>query len=92
MTHLYRDIPRRRAALLLAAAVLALGFAAPPAHAQAKITRLVVAFPPGGPVDFVARTIGEQLGKELGSQVIVDFSPLLLSLLIALQTLHKTFS
>jgi tripartite-type tricarboxylate transporter receptor subunit TctC len=42
------------------------------ARAQAKITRLVVAFPPGGPVDFVARTIGEQLGKELGSQVIIE--------------------
>jgi len=72
MAHLYRDTPRRRAALLLAAAVLALGFAAPAAYAQAKITRLVVAFPPGGPVDFVARTIGEQLGKELGSQVIIE--------------------
>ncbi len=36
------------------------------------MTRLVVAFPPGGPVDFVARTLGEQLGKELGTQVIVE--------------------
>ncbi len=40
--------------------------------AQGKITRLIVAFPPGGPVDFVARTIAEQLGKELGHQIIVD--------------------
>ncbi len=40
--------------------------------AQAKITRLIVAFPPGGPVDFVARTLSEQLGKELGHQVIVE--------------------
>ncbi|EJL85369.1 hypothetical protein PMI15_01800 [Polaromonas sp. CF318] len=72
MAYIDKDIPRRRSALLLAAAVLALGFAAPPAWAQAKITRLVVAFPPGGPVDFVARTIGEQLGKELGSQVIIE--------------------
>lgn len=40
--------------------------------AQAKITRVIVAFPPGGPVDFVARTIAEQLGKELGQQVIVE--------------------
>ncbi|MBI2746593.1 MAG: tripartite tricarboxylate transporter substrate binding protein [Burkholderiales bacterium] len=39
---------------------------------QAKITRIIVAFPPGGPVDFVARTLGEQLGKELGHQVIIE--------------------
>lgn len=42
-----------------------------PAFAQAKITRLVVAFPPGGPVDFGARTISKQFGKELGSRVII---------------------
>lgn len=40
--------------------------------AQQKITRLVVAFPPGGPVDFVARTLSEQFGKELGTQVIIE--------------------
>jgi tripartite-type tricarboxylate transporter receptor subunit TctC len=72
MTSIHHNIPRRRAALLLTAAALALGFALPSAYAQSKITRLVVAFPPGGPVDFVARTIGEQLGKELGSQVIIE--------------------
>ncbi len=46
------------------------------AHAQTsasnKITRIIVAFPPGGPVDFVARTMSEQLSKELGHQVIVE--------------------
>lgn len=69
-----RDNTRRNAITLMAAAAslaLLAGFA-PPAMAQAKITRLVVAFPPGGPVDFVARSISEQLGKELGSQVIVE--------------------
>lgn len=35
-------------------------------------TKLIVAFPPGGPVDFVARVISEQLGKELGQQIIVE--------------------
>jgi tripartite-type tricarboxylate transporter receptor subunit TctC len=40
--------------------------------AQAKVTRLIVAFPPGGPVDFVARTLGEQLSKELGHQVVIE--------------------
>jgi tripartite-type tricarboxylate transporter receptor subunit TctC len=42
------------------------------AFAQAKTTRIVISFPPGGPVDFVARTIAEQLGKELGQNVIID--------------------
>ncbi len=42
------------------------------ATAQSKTTRLLVAFPPGGPVDYVARALAEQLGKELGHQVIID--------------------
>lgn len=55
---------------LAAAALVAAGL---PAHAQQdRITRIVVAFPPGGPVDFVARAIAEQLGKEIGHQVIVE--------------------
>jgi tripartite-type tricarboxylate transporter receptor subunit TctC len=54
-------------------AVAAFFLAAPAAWAQGgKVTRLVVAFPPGGPVDFVARTVAEKLGKELGQQVIVE--------------------
>jgi len=62
--------PLRRAVLQgLAATLLA---AAPVAFAQTTLTRIVVAFPPGGPVDFVARAMGEQLSKELGHQVIVD--------------------
>jgi tripartite-type tricarboxylate transporter receptor subunit TctC len=40
--------------------------------AQTKTTRILVAFPPGGPVDFVARTLTEQLSKELGQQVMVE--------------------
>jgi tripartite-type tricarboxylate transporter receptor subunit TctC len=58
------------AAAALTAALTAAGL--PAARAQDRITRIVVAFPPGGPVDFVARAIAEQLGKELGHQVIVD--------------------
>jgi tripartite-type tricarboxylate transporter receptor subunit TctC len=63
--------PIRRAGLLaLACASLLLATTA--LAQQAKITRIIVAFPPGGPVDFVARTLGEQLGKELGHQVIIE--------------------
>jgi tripartite-type tricarboxylate transporter receptor subunit TctC len=42
------------------------------AAAQSKTTKLIVAFPPGGPVDFVARSISEALSKELGQLVIVE--------------------
>ncbi len=53
--------------------VLAAGLAAPTlVGAQPKVTRIVVAFPPGGPVDFVARALAEQLSVELGHQVIID--------------------
>src|SRR5438105_11392840 len=62
---------RKFATLALSATVVA----ATPAWAQEKITRLVVAFPPGGPVDFVARTIAEQLGKELNQRMIIDNKP-----------------
>jgi tripartite-type tricarboxylate transporter receptor subunit TctC len=63
------QMTRRAMALGLACGALALSSAA---LAQTKITRVIVAFPPGGPVDFVARTLSEQLGKELGHQVIVE--------------------
>lgn len=64
---------RRNALGAMATAALALTTGiTQSALAQGKIIRMVVAFPPGGPVDFVARTIGEQLGKELGSQVIIE--------------------
>ena len=59
---------RRALALGLAAGAVA---ATLPVRAQ-SVTRLIVAFPPGGPVDFVARTISDALGKELGQQIIVE--------------------
>jgi tripartite-type tricarboxylate transporter receptor subunit TctC len=45
------------------------------AGAQTKSIRMIIAFPPGGPVDFVARSISETLGKELGQTVIVENKP-----------------
>ena len=43
--------------------------------AQTSTTRIVVSFTAGGPVDAVARTISEQLGKELGRTVLVENKP-----------------
>ena len=43
--------------------------------AQTKSTRLVVGFAPGGPIDFVARVLSDQLGRELGHQVVVENKP-----------------
>ena len=58
-----------RAAIGLLCASLA---AAALAQGAAKPLRIVVSFPPGGPVDFVARALGEQLGKELQTTVVID--------------------
>lgn len=63
------QLARRAIALGLACSAMALSSAT---FAQTKVTRLIVAFPPGGPVDFVARTMAEELGKELGHQVIIE--------------------
>ena len=37
--------------------------------------RLIVPYPPGGPTDFVARTVGQKLAPLLGQQVVVDNRP-----------------
>lgn len=62
---------QRRTLIAAVPAVVCLAGAAP-VLAQGKSTRIVVSFPPGGPTDFVARVLAEQLGKELGHDVIVE--------------------
>jgi tripartite-type tricarboxylate transporter receptor subunit TctC len=39
------------------------------------IIKMIVAFPPGGPVDSMARSLVEPLGKELNAQILVENKP-----------------
>lgn len=64
-----------RRLVVAAAAAVACAMSLPMAYAQSKTTRIIVAFSPGGPVDFVARAIADRLGKELGGTVIVENKP-----------------
>jgi len=65
MPHLLRRV-------MLAALCALFGGSALAQASNNRPLRIVVSFPPGGPVDFVARALGEQLGKELQTTVIVD--------------------
>ena len=57
-------------ALLLVAALPSIAQTFP-----AKPSRLVVPFPPGGPLDVVGRLIAQQLGERWGQNVVVENKP-----------------
>ncbi|OWT80180.1 MULTISPECIES: tripartite tricarboxylate transporter substrate binding protein [unclassified Achromobacter] len=60
----------------IAPLLITLGLALPAvALAQGSYIRLVVAFPPGGPSDIMARVISERLGKALHDNVVVENRP-----------------
>jgi tripartite-type tricarboxylate transporter receptor subunit TctC len=67
-------ITRRFCALAIAAfAALAAGLSA--AQAQdypARAIRMVIAFPPGGPTDFVGRLLADKLKELLGQSVVIE--------------------
>ena len=61
---------------ILAALLLALTCLSPAAALAQKFpdrpVRLIVPFPPGGSVDFIARAIGPRLAQELGQPVVIE--------------------
>jgi tripartite-type tricarboxylate transporter receptor subunit TctC len=66
-----------KSALLALAAALVFA-AAPPAHAEgypAKPIHFVVPYPPGGPLDAVARLLGRKVSESVGRSVIVENKP-----------------
>ena len=71
-------LPRRRAlAWAGSSALLALGWprvAAAQAY-PSKPIRMVIAFPPAGATDVLARALAQRLGARLGQQVVVDNRP-----------------
>ena len=63
---------RKLAMILVAGLAILAGAAFAQSGAPVKI---VIAFPPGGPVDFVARIMAQGLGEDLGQPVIVENRP-----------------
>ncbi|WP_454754548.1 hypothetical protein [Cupriavidus necator] len=56
-------------------AAVALSLTSMALHAESyptKPVRLIVPFPPGGSVDYVARTISQKFSENLGQTIVVD--------------------
>jgi len=66
----------KKSAIIRCAALALLGAGLPSAAVAqsypSKPVRLIVAFPPGGSTDIIARIVGQKLGERLGQQVVID--------------------
>jgi tripartite-type tricarboxylate transporter receptor subunit TctC len=75
-----KSIMKLRRSLLCGLAATVLSSVAPVALPQAqpyptRLIRFVVPYPPGGPLDAIARMLAEKMREGLGQQVIVDNRP-----------------
>ena len=57
---------------LVCAALLAAASATASAVYPDKPIRLIVAFPPGGSTDIIARLVGQKLSERVGQQIVID--------------------
>jgi tripartite-type tricarboxylate transporter receptor subunit TctC len=76
--HMLFELNTRTASFLLAlAALLLAAFATDPASASYpdRIIRIVVPFAPGGGTDVIARTLAQEMAKDLGASVIIENKP-----------------
>ena len=71
-----KHITRRTVlATALTLATLSAGVAMAQANYPDKPIRMVIAFPPGGPTDLVARVLAQKLTEQMGQPVVVDNKP-----------------